>query len=667
MEQAKWIWYPGDFELYHSMLLHARREDQGREFPAFWRIKRPEYGCVFSKKVRLANEVRLKIVTYGKGLVRVDGGCPGLVNQELVIPAGEHTVSVDISSLEAFPSIFIDSPALKTDETWFVHCFDKMEKPAACEPAYLFAEDDPTVFPFSYRELVPVSIEKLDGGTLYDFGEECFGSVTVMRTADMGDITLIYGESREEALDYDNAIIREVLWGAHADAGLKRPPRAFRYLYVKAQAGDPAVNAKLEYLPIEDIASFTCDDDVMPAIWDMCVRTIHLNSREFYMDGIKRDRWVWSGDAYQSFIVNRYLYAEPGIVRRTIRAMLGKPPYTQHINTINDYSFYVFLALWEHYYATADRDFVASVWDDLKALYDFITSRLDRDSGYVVYRPGDWIFIDWADIDKSGPVCGEQILLWQTYTVMSHLARLVEEDGSMYKESAEKLKSRIMRDFWDEERGGFLDCCGSEKRHITRHANIFAILYDFVDEDRAKRIHKSILCSDAAEPITTPYFKFFELMVLAKMREMESVQDYIDSYWGGMAELGATTVWERFDPRESGIQHYGMYGQKFGRSLCHAWGSGPIALLGMYCAGVTPTSVGGETFLVKPDPGRYRSFSATVPIGSGKVQVSYKDGALEVLSDVSGGTLLWKGREYLLPAGRKMYLERIESSGIIGE
>lgn len=27
MSQARWIWYNGDFELYHSIKLHNRREE----------------------------------------------------------------------------------------------------------------------------------------------------------------------------------------------------------------------------------------------------------------------------------------------------------------------------------------------------------------------------------------------------------------------------------------------------------------------------------------------------------------------------------------------------------------------------------------------------------------------------------------------------------------
>ena len=35
---------------------------------------------------------------------------------------------------------------------------------------------------------------------------------------------------------------------------------------------------------------------------------MHLTTREFFIDGIKRDRWVWSGDAIQSYLMNYYLF-----------------------------------------------------------------------------------------------------------------------------------------------------------------------------------------------------------------------------------------------------------------------------------------------------------------------------------------------------------------------
>jgi len=96
-----------------------------------------------------------------------------------------------------------------------------------------------------------------------------------------------------------------------------------------------------------------------------------------------------------------------------------------------------------------------------------------------------------------------------------------------------------------------------------------------------------------------------------------------------------------------------MYGDPYGRSLCHAWGSGPIYLLGRYVAGVCPTSVGYETFVVAPQPGSYKQFTATVPLPEGSVTVSYDAAAQSVTATAThpGGTLQYAGKFVEIPVG----------------
>ena len=37
MENTFWIWYPGDFELYHAMKQNFSRVERGFGWPAFWK------------------------------------------------------------------------------------------------------------------------------------------------------------------------------------------------------------------------------------------------------------------------------------------------------------------------------------------------------------------------------------------------------------------------------------------------------------------------------------------------------------------------------------------------------------------------------------------------------------------------------------------------------
>ena len=49
MKQAKWIWHPGEFEIYHHMLLSFRRQEKGCDYPCVWHVCRPEANVRFRK------------------------------------------------------------------------------------------------------------------------------------------------------------------------------------------------------------------------------------------------------------------------------------------------------------------------------------------------------------------------------------------------------------------------------------------------------------------------------------------------------------------------------------------------------------------------------------------------------------------------------------------
>ena len=143
----------------------------------------------------------------------------------------------------------------------------------------------------------------------------------------------------------------------------------------------------------------------------------------------------------------------------------------------------------------------------------------------------------------------------------------------------------IRQFFWDEEKGAFIDSYQSGRRNVTRHANIFAVLFGYADEAETESILHKVLLNEEVAAITTPYFKFYELEALAKLGRFEVVMDTLKSYWGGMLERGADTFWEEYKPEQPEEEQYGMYGDKYGKSLCHAWGASPIYLLGQVLHG----------------------------------------------------------------------------------
>ncbi len=51
---------------------------------------------------------------------------------------------------------------------------------------------------------------------------------------------------------------------------------------------------------------------------------------------------------------------------------------------------------------------------------------------------------------------------------------------------------------------------------MTRHANIFAILFHIATAEEQEKILENVIKNDAIPAITTPYFNFFELDMLCQ-------------------------------------------------------------------------------------------------------------------------------------------------------
>jgi hypothetical protein len=402
-----------------------------------------------------------------------------------------------------------------------------------------------------------------------------------------------------------------------------------------------------EYMPETVRGSFRCSDAQINSIWDIAKYTFQLNTREFFIDGIKRDRWVWSGDAYQSYLMNYYLFFDSPAVTRTLGALRGKDPVTSHINTIMDYTFYWFLGIYDYYMYTGDKTFIQAYYPRMQSLMEYCLNRRNI-NGMMEGLIGDWVYIDWAPLEKKGEVSFEQLLFCRSLETMALCAGIInnENDISKYKVLASDLRSKLIPAFWSNEQGAFIHNRISERQtdKVTRYTNMFAIFFGYLDNEKMQSVKKNVLMNNNVQKITTPYMRFYELEALCALGEQNYVMKEMKDYWGGMLNAGATSFWEKYDPAETGTQHYAMYGRPFGKSLCHAWGASPIYLLGKYYLGVKPTSPGYETFIIEPVLGGLEWMKGSVPTPNGDITVYANNQQIVVKSDTGTGILRFKSQ-----------------------
>ena len=666
MNKATWIWYPGDFEIWLGNIFNNRRTERGAMFPPFWKQDSHYVTVEFSKAFTLNHEEVITITCEGQFNFALDGKLqfPATTYR---IPAGEHKLNLKVWNQATPPALFIEGDTIHTDSTWFATYEDKLwidengvahgsgiYVPAA---SWHFNSPDtpPSSFHLERREFRPLHHDSIaTNGTLYDFGKETFGYLKIKGL--QGTVHIYYGESREEALDKEHCETLDVLTSCR-DLVVTHS-KAFRYVYIEKNGGTTydEVTMDYEFAPYDQLhsGSFRCSDEEINKIWDVAAYTMDLTTREFFMDGIKRDRWTWSGDAIQSYLMNYYLRFDTECVKRTIRQLRGKDPVTAHVNTIMDYTFYWFKSILDYYQYTGDVDFVREMWPRMVTLMDYVEGRLNVD-GMAEGQSDDWIFVDWVDfpMHKRGTLCFEQILLMKAMETMALCAKLLGINKSDYRVKSEELRNKIKQTFWNYDLKAYYHAIedGQMNRQITKFPNMFAILYGLAYEEERCEIMKSVMLNPDIPAITTPYMRFYELETLCLDGLQTQVLQEMRDYWGGMLREGATSFWEKYVPSETGTQHLAMYGRPYGKSLCHAWGASPIYLLGKYYLGVRPTMPGYKEFEIRPSLGDLEWMEGDVPTPHGMIHVEMNRHQVKVLATEGSGMLFIAGQQIPVKSG----------------
>lgn len=679
--EARWIWYPGDYGIWWGNKIQSQRLLWGAHLTTLWPMYEPYTRVLFKKSVDIKTDEKLEIKSDGNlALFWIDSKGrrheSAVLLGRFVLPAGAKKIMLTVQNSSRPPSVWVKGENLVSDSSWSVTWTTLADSShdVKCESSSRFTDPQtpPGLVKLPTERRKPVWQGKIDGlGDCLlaaDFGEETYGFLRLRDVKGKGAVKIIYAESEAEmkALDLTNnepdaldgwemVELSEMKEYVHGFS------RGFRYISVFRASGDVAIGGiemdrQTKGMPVR--GSFRCNDEEVNRIWDVSVHTLDLTCREVFIEGIKRDHWVWSGDAVQSFLMNYYVFGDYDGCRDTLWTLRGKDPVVTHLNMIMDYTFYWFDAVEKYLLYSGDELFVSQVYPRMKSLLEFALGRLDENDR-PVNRPGDWIFIDWAPKtlpNRGGVTSFEQMMLVRALEATANMADRMglQGDAEKYLKKAKRLRDEIIPRYWNNEKGALMHMIYNDGRidpMLTRYPNIFGLFHGYFNEEQKDSVLKNVIKNDDVMKIQTPYMRFYELESLCVLGLQSDVMKEIKSYWGGMLKLGATSFWELYNPSDSGEAHYQMYGRQFGKSLCHAWGATATYLLGKYYLGVSPTSAGFQTYDVKPDLGGLNWMEGSVPTPSGTIHVTVRDSKVTVRSECDGvGTLYWKGKTLQIPS-----------------
>ncbi|GLI26605.1 hypothetical protein ARHIZOSPH14_08470 [Agromyces rhizosphaerae] len=448
---------------------------------------------------------------------------------------------------------------------------------------------------------------------------------------------------------------------------------AMRYLHVEpgeASAGEPGelrgirVEGRRRRMPRS--GAYACSDDALTRIWATSARTLATCMQSLMIDGIKRDRMPWIGDHALGILANAFAFGDAGIARDSLVA-LGRPRHG-FVNGIADYSLWWLIAVRSYVRQFGDRAFArreaAHVRRFLETMDAFADAEgvLRPEAGEDAFGPAGEraVFIDWGVAFEDGRDPTALQVLW--YWAVRDGAEVLELAGAPEAEGwaarARGIRSTLVDRAWDADRGAwrtYLDDAGAvpsgDDAALAGYPNFLAVLAG-LEADAAGAGAAAAGADGRADAITatatgTPFMQAFALLALARLGGRAVSVARIRARWGGMLDAGAATFWEEFGVDDDG-SHAAMYGRPFGRSLAHAWASGPAALLPEAVLGIRPLDDGWRTVLVEPELGELAWAAAIVPTPAGDLFVHADRVRLRV-EVPAGVTVRAAGREFAGP------------------
>ena len=121
MEHTFWIWYPGDFELYHAMKQNFSRVERGFGWPAFWKSEGFRNRVAFRRIYELEQETSFTVFSNAIGHVLVtweNGEKKYPFGKKITVAPGKVRISIHAGCVEAFPCAYVQGEVIYSDKTW---------------------------------------------------------------------------------------------------------------------------------------------------------------------------------------------------------------------------------------------------------------------------------------------------------------------------------------------------------------------------------------------------------------------------------------------------------------------------------------------------------------------------------------------------------------------
>ncbi len=421
--------------------------------------------------------------------------------------------------------------------------------------------------------------------------------------------------------------------------------------------------------PFVEKAGITGDIPDLKKLWDTGWRTARLCAHETYMDAPYWEQLQYVGDTRIQALISYAVTGDSRLGKQAITNIESSiipegltqsrypsrlpqfiPPFSLlWVDMLHDYWMYV-----------NDEQLVRKTLPRTRGVMDWYASHLRPDG--LMGRVKWWEFGDWTSGYRDGVPPqdadgGSTFLTAQFIEALRDAAEMEKQFGSLeraaaYQSMIQKASDGLNKLTWDARYGVYADT--PAKKSYSQQANVLAVWQDVAPHAEQQAILKRVLASQEgkqteAEGKPVPpmsamsyYFRFY----LSRALEHTGLADlYVSQLqpWYNMLKLGLSTWAEQPEPT---------------RSDCHAWSAHPNYDLLTVVAGIHPAAPGFSKVRIEPHLGDLHEIKATMPHLKGRIVTEYVRKTTEwtatiTLPDGLDGSLVWKGKEYLLHSGKQ--------------
>ena len=512
-----------------------------------------------------------------------------------------------------------------------VHTFGQVENPESLlrEKTLQITTNEQDCTVLKSTEDAPVS------GVVLDFGRELHGCVRLLCFRSSGaTVQITCGESAAEAVSTigeknatnDHAVRDwECFVPGYSDHTFQET--GFRFVCLRLKEPNASIALKsivavAVYRDIPYLGSFRCSSDTLNRIYDTAAYTCHLNMQQYVWDGIKRDRLVWVGDMHPEMLTIRTVFGRQQVYEDTLRFARDTTPLPGWMNGYPTYSLWWLIQMWDWYMYTGDTALVEESREYLVGLVDQILPTVHSDGRDTFPK----YFLDWPCHEKPQEAAGSRALLVLALDAAAQLMEQLAQSqaAGACREKAAALRSRPQPHYGAKQAAAMLSLAGwSDPRQTA-----------------------ALILDEGAMGWST--FMSYYLLKAALPGGMAKTLSALETYYGAMLQMGATTFWEDFHmdwlenaapidelPPAGKSDIHGDNGafcyRGLRHSLCHGWSSAPTAFLAEEVLGIHISAPGCKKITLTPDLGDLDWAEGTYPTPLGILQVSCRktaDGSL---------------------------------------